>query len=34
MIVRILEDGQYEVDEQAAEELAEIDGRLGAALDR
>lgn len=33
MIVRILEDGQYEVGEQAAVALNEIDERLAKAID-
>jgi hypothetical protein len=33
MIVRILEDGQYEVGDQAADGLSEIDHRLAKAID-
>ncbi|MGA8297685.1 MAG: hypothetical protein WB770_11640 [Acidimicrobiales bacterium] len=33
MIVRILEDGQYEVADKAAAGLSEIDGRLAKAID-
>ncbi|HLX78785.1 MAG TPA: hypothetical protein VKR27_07860 [Acidimicrobiales bacterium] len=33
MIVRILEDGQYEVDQQAEKDLSELDATLGKALD-
>lgn len=33
MIVRILEDGQYEVADQAAAGLNEIDGRLAKAIE-
>ncbi len=33
MIVRILEDGQYEVADQAAADLSAIDARLAKALD-
>lgn len=33
MIVRILEDGQYEVDEETAKELSAIDDKIAKALD-
>ena len=33
MIVRVLEDGQYEVDAQAEKDINDLDATLGKALD-
>jgi hypothetical protein len=34
MIVRVLEDGQYEVDEKTARELSKYDSQLSSALEK